>query len=117
MDNVILEALIKQIWHDFVVGRNDLDKVMWSDNEILDYLTSNKKTLKNLTQEMVKALEDGDTLELDFVREYLYDVLNTDEFLDDEDDTEDSEEMRQESLNRKQANLDNFITLALSRLS
>jgi hypothetical protein len=116
METTVLKALIKQIWSDFVTLRNDLDKVIWSEENILKYLIENKEILKNLTKEMVVELENGETLEQDFIREYLYDVLDTEETLDEEDDVEESTE-RQKILDKRHNNLDNFIDLAINQIN
>jgi len=80
-----IRRIKEQLWTDFVIGRNDEGKEAWSDDQICFYFREHEKDIEQVADDLFHAHESS-YVEDDGIREYLYDVLDSYEGIEDEKD-------------------------------
>lgn len=80
----IIKAIRKQLWSDFVIGRNDEGKIPWSDKKINSYLKENEKQINLIADEV---MTDKIIVEPSILREYIYANLEPYSGIHDEEDS------------------------------
>ena len=85
---IIKDMIIEMIKNDFIIGRIDKNREPYSIDIINNFIKINEEKLNYVVDNIIKAYNDDNDLELlenplyDWIGEFLYEEINTDIELD-----------------------------------